>query len=597
MRGDVARRQIRSGDSDARGLLAPASPPLAPRRVDLSDTTLLDLLPHAAFVVAVDGDDTFRFEYANDALLALLGSAEGATGDLRSVLPAHALVSFVRAFARAASELQTVGFEADWGGTTPRRVLSVEVAPVVDEDGRCRHLIGAAHEITEHRHAEVQLAHRTRHDPITELPNRVMLVEWLEDALTHCENDRCIGLVVLDVDHFKIVNDSLGHTAGDELLGVIASRVDRVLRGGDKLARLGGDELAIVCHNARTVEDVATLARRIRSVFDEVFVLESGDEVYLGASLGVAASIGHNDTPARLLRDADVAMFAAKELGRGRIELFDDAMRERAVSRLETEGSLRRALLRGEFRVHYQPLVHFERSEVIGFEALVRWEHPVRGLLPPAEFLEIAEETGLIVPIGAWVLQEACAQAARWSAESPDSPNLTVSVNLSARQLSDPELVSTVEGALASVHLDPALLVLEVTESMLMEDADRAVDVLQKLAKQGVRVGIDDFGTGQSSLGYLKSLPVHTLKIDRSFVDGLGHDHEDHAIVAAVVSLGHSLGLTVLAEGIENSAQLAELRSLGCDLGQGYYFAYPQPGEVVRALVHHRFRWSGRESA
>jgi diguanylate cyclase (GGDEF)-like protein len=597
MRGEVARRQIRSGESDARGILAPAGRAPEPRRLDLSDTSLLDLLPHAAFVVAVDGDDAFRFEYANDELLTLLGSAEAATGDLRTVLPAHALVSFVRAFARAASELQPVSFEADWGGTSPRRVLAVEVAPVVDDDSRCRHLIGAAHEVTAHRHTEAQLAHRTRHDPLTELPNRVMLVEWLEDAIAHAENDRCVGLVVLDVDHFKIVNDSLGHAAGDELLSVIARRVERVLRGGDELARLGGDELAIVCHNARRVDDVATLARRIRSVFDEVFVLESGDEVYLGASIGVAASTGPRDTPARLLRDADVAMFTAKELGRGRVEVFDDAMRERAVNRLETESALRRALLRDEFRVHYQPLVHFERSEVIGFEALVRWEHPERGLLAPAEFLPVAEETGLIVPIGAWVLQEACAQAARWSAESPDAPNLTVSVNLSARQLSDPDLVTTVEAALASVHLDPALLVLEVTESMLMDDADHAVDVLQKLAKQGVRVGIDDFGTGQSSLGYLKSLPVHTLKIDRTFVDGLAHDHEDRAIVAAVVSLGHSLGLTVLAEGIENSAQLAELRSLGCDLGQGYYFAYPQPGEVVRALVHHRFRWSGRASA
>jgi diguanylate cyclase (GGDEF)-like protein len=571
--------------------------------VDLSDTALLDLLPTPAFVVAVEHDErgdepTFRFDYVNDAFLVLLGGVDDATGDLRSVLPTQALVSFVRAFARASHERKPLTFESDWGGATPRRILGVDITPVLDDDDACHHLVGSAHEITEQRNTEAQLAHRTRHDPLTNLPNRVMLVEWLQDAIDHVEDDRCVGLVVLDIDHFKIVNDSLGHGAGDELLSVIATRVDRVLRGGDRLARLGGDELAVVCHNARRVDDVATLARRVLAVFDETFVLDGGEEVYLGASLGVAASHGRADAPARLLRDADVAMFAAKELGRGRVEVFDETMRERAVGRLEMEGGLRRALLRGEFRVHYQPLVHFDRSEVIGFEALVRWEHPERGLLAPSEFLPIAEETGLIVPIGAYVLQEACAQAARWTAESPDDPPLTVSVNLSARELADPDLLTTVEAALAAVSLDPSLLVLEVTEGVLTSgNPERAVVVLQSLAQRGVRIGIDDFGTGQSSLGYLKSLPVHTLKIDRAFVESLASDPADAAIVGAVVSLGHSLGLTVLAEGIENTAQLQALRGLGCDLGQGYYFARPQPGEVVRALVHHRIRWSGRESA
>jgi len=308
-------------------------------------------------------------------------------------------------------------------------------------------------------------------------------------------------------------------------------------------------------------------------------------------------SAGVDDTPARLLRDADVAMFAAKELGRGRIEVFDEAMRERTVRRLEVESSLRRALVCGEFRVHYQPLVHFGRSEVIGFESLVRWEHPQRGLVPPDEFLPIAEETGLIVPIGTWVIQEACAQAAQWAAESDGAKPLTVGVNVSARQLLHPDFVGVVQGAIASAQLDPSLLVLEVTESALVEHHNEAVAVLQELASCGVRVGIDDFGTGQSSLGYLKRLPIDTLKIDQSIVEGLGKDPEDAAVVAAVVSLGHALGLTVTAEGIETTLQLQELRSLGCDLGQGYYFARQQPGEIVRALVHHRFRWSRRESA
>jgi EAL domain-containing protein (putative c-di-GMP-specific phosphodiesterase class I) len=302
--------------------------------------------------------------------------------------------------------------------------------------------------------------------------------------------------------------------------------------------------------------------------------------------MGISVSQGAHDTPERLLRDADVAMFTAKELGRDRIEVFDDAMRERAVTRLDIERSLRRALLRDEFRVHYQPLVQFDRSEVIGFEALLRWEHPERGLLGPAEFLPVAEETGLIVSIGAWVIHEVCRQAARWIAVAPpETPPLGVSVNLSARQLAHPDLVATVAEALALTGLPPHLLVLEITESVLMTDRDLAVTILHALRSLGVRLSIDDFGTGQSSLGYLKSLPVDSLKIDRSFVDGLGSDPDDSAIVAAVVHMGHALGLTVTAEGIETPRQLSELRALGCDLGQGFYFARPQPGEIAAALA------------
>jgi EAL domain-containing protein (putative c-di-GMP-specific phosphodiesterase class I) len=272
-------------------------------------------------------------------------------------------------------------------------------------------------------------------------------------------------------------------------------------------------------------------------------------------------------------------------------------MREDSVARLEMESALRRALVRDEFRVHYQPLVRFESSEVIGLEALLRWQHPEHGLVAAEEFLTVAEETGLIVPIGAWVLREACAQAASWIAESTDHAALAVSVNVSARQLADNDLVSIVQEALATSGLDPALLVLELTESTLMADRERAIEVLRRLTETGVRVGIDDFGTGQSSLIYLRSLPVHTLKIDRSFVDALGRDAEGAAIVAAVVQLGHALGLSVTAAGVETPDQLAQLRALGCDLGQGFYFAHPQPGAIVRALVHHRFHWRQRDPA
>ncbi len=290
-------------------------------------------------------------------------------------------------------------------------------------------------------------------------------------------------------------------------------------------------------------------------------------------------------------------MFAAKRMGRGRIEVFAEPMREDSVARLEMESALRRGLVRDEFRVHYQPLVRFESSEVIGLEALLRWQHPEHGLVAAEEFLTVAEETGLIVPIGSWVLREACAQAASWIAESTDHAALAVSVNVSARQLADDDLVPIVQEALASSGLDPALLVLELTESTLMADRERAIEVLRRLTDTGVRVGIDDFGTGQSSLIYLRSLPVHTLKIDRSFVDALGRDAEGAAIVAAVVQLGHALGLSVTAAGVETPDQLAQLRGLGCDLGQGFYFADPQPGAIVRGLVDHRFHWRQRDAA
>ncbi len=566
-----------------------------------ADTALLDLLPHPAFAIAVDGDDVFRFIYTNVAYRTLRGddvAAElgPATGDLRHVVPANALVAHVRAFARAARERRAIAFETEWGSSIPARRVAVDVTPLIGADGVCEQLVGAAYDVSEHRRIEAELAHRTRHDPLTELPNRVMLVEWLQQALAASTDDARVGLVLLDIDHFKVVNDSLGHEAGDELLATAASRLERVLRAGDRLARLGGDELAVVCHNVGYAGDVMTLAHRLRATFDQPFSL-GDDEVYLGASVGVIVSDGSDDTATRLLRDADVAVFAAKEMGRGRVELFDDTMRDRAVRRLEIESCLRRALVRGEFRVHYQPIVAFERSEMIGVEALVRWEHPELGLLEPADFLAIAEETGLIVPIGAWVLHEACSQTARWCAELPSDAPLSVAVNLSAQQLLDPELVSIVDSVLSATRLDPALLTLEVNETVLVENRETVTEVLRRLSERGVRIGIDDFGTGQSSLAHLNVLPVDTLKIDRSLIERLGTRRDDSAIVAAIVGLGHALDFTVTAEGIENDIQLYTLRTLGCDLGQGYYFARPQPGQIVRALVHHRFRWVERLSA
>ncbi len=586
-----------------------ATPARAPRRgrsasaddskkpaADVS--VVLDALPQPAFVVAIGDDEVCRFVHANARYRALfdLDPESDLGGDLRGVLPTDVLVPHITAFSRASLEGQSVSFDValDRG----RRSLTIEIVQMPQDEGAERCLLGVVHDVSEHKRIEALLAHRVRHDPLTELPNRVALLEEIAHALAHARGrsgSRRIGLVLLDLDHFKIVNDSLGLSAGDELFAIVAQRVERILRTGDTVARLGGDELAVVCNDAQDEHGAVAVAERVRSVLTEPFVLATG-EVYLTASIGVALSTGTDDSPERLLRDASVAMFAAKKLGRGRIEVFAEPMREEAIARLEMEAALRRALVHEEFRVHYQPLVRFETSEVMGLEALLRWQHPELGLVPADAFLTVAEESGLIVQIGAWVLREACAQAASWVTEAGGHAPLAVSVNLSARQLADDDLISIVEDALATSGLDPSLLVLELTETTLMADREHAIEVLRHLTDQGVRVGIDDFGTGQSSLIYLRSLPVHTLKIDRSFIEGLGRDPEGGAIVAAVVQLGHALGLSVTAEGIETPDQLAELRALGCDLGQGYYFAHPQPGAIVRALVHHRFHWSQRDT-
>jgi Amt family ammonium transporter len=292
-----------------------------------------------------------------------------------------------------------------------------------------------------------------------------------------------------------------------------------------------------------------------------------------------------------VVRDAHAALSFARVQGRGTVAVFDASIRDRTIERIEIEKSLHRALRNGEFRVHYQPLVRFDGAAVIGFEALLRWEHPERGLVGPLDFIPVAEETGLIVPIGEWVLHEVCAQAAVWSASMPDAEPLVVSVNLSARQLAHPDLVGTIAAAIGRSGIDPATLLVEVTESTLMSDPELAATILHALRAIGVRIAVDDFGTGHSSLGYLKQLPVDCLKIDRSFVSGLGVDPDDRAIVAAVVSMGHALGLTVTAEGVETPQQLDELERLGCDVGQGFYFAKPQPSAIVTALVRHRFSW------
>jgi diguanylate cyclase (GGDEF)-like protein/PAS domain S-box-containing protein len=463
-------------------------------------------------------------------------------------------------------------------------------AEAVVTDMRERSAVGGyvvnVRDITERKEAEEKLAHQALHDPLTGLPNRLLLVDRLRNAIARgLRHDGPPPVVMfLDLDRFKLVNDSLGHGAGDELLVCVADRLRSVLRATDTLSRFGGDEFVILCEGMASQEAVMTLAERAMTVIDEPFVI-NGERFHIGVSIGVAFVDDDGPSPEELLGDADYAMYLAKaRSGQGRVQLFDQATRAVARQRVHTETALARALDRDELVVFYQPIVETATRRWVGLEALLRWQHPTRGLLAPAEFLEVAEQTGLIVPIGAWVLSEACTQVQLWNRDLPDDEHLAVSVNLSGRQLTEPDLAETIAAALAAADIDPHALrlVLEVTETLLPADEDEARRRLVELHELGIQLAIDDFGTGYSSLRYVRDLPISTIKIDRSFVSGLGYSDHDEAIVDAVTQLARTLGLRVVAEGVETEAQFAFLSRVGCDYSQGYLFGKPQPPHLCR---------------
>jgi diguanylate cyclase (GGDEF)-like protein len=429
-----------------------------------------------------------------------------------------------------------------------------------------------------------RMIHQSLHDPLTGLPNRLLFLDRLAVALARARRTPTIHAVLfVDIDHFKVINDSLGHHAGDEVLVALANRLDALLRANDSLARFGGDEFTVLAEDLETEADAVALAERLVAALAEPMWLQSR-HVTLSGSVGIAITRGA-ETADDLLRDADAAMYRAKERGRARVEIFDGALRDRVLRRLEIENDLRRALERGELCTHYQPKVRLDTGEIVGVEALARWQHPERGMIPPAEFIPMAEETGLIVPLGEWILREACCQVAAWNRRAPAATPMTVAVNLSARQLEQHNLLETVADALAESGLPATQLCLEITESTVMRDVDRTIATLLELKQLGVQLAIDDFGVGFSSLSQLKRLPpVDMLKIDKSFIDGIGAQ-DARAIVAAILTLAGALELTTVAEGVEAEAQATELATLGCELAQGYLFARPQPPDQLEALL------------
>ncbi len=441
-------------------------------------------------------------------------------------------------------------------------------------------------EILERRRAQEQLMYMALHDSLTGLPNRVLLMEQLEKALKWSKNnsDYHFAVLFIDCDRFKVVNDSLGHLAGDRLLTFISHRLDLCLRSVDTLFRLGGDEFTILLEHIDGIEDAIQTAERIQHQLIAPFHVD-GHEVFIGASIGIVFGTSEYDQSEHLLRDADAAMYCAKDLGKGRYRVFDAGMHVRAVNFLQLETDLRRALDRSEFRVYYQPIIDLQRNSIAGFEALLRWHHPERGIVPPAEFIPAAEETGLIVPIGAWVLREACMQLRQWHQEFPQHSALTIAVNISVRQFSQANLLEQIDSILRDTQLDSRFLKLEITESTIVENYQAAKAILEAFKSRQIQLSIDDFGTGYSSLSHLHQLPVDLLKIDRAFVDPIDENSSEREIVRAIVTLAHSLNMSVIAEGVETAVHVEQLKKLDCEFGQGYYFSKPLDLDRATELI------------
>ena len=465
------------------------------------------------------------------------------------------------------------------------RWLRNELRFAPGRDGGNGEIMGYWIDITESKSLEEQLLLDAFHDPVTNLANRALFLDRLGVSFARIQRRKStsFALLCIDIDRFKNVNDSLGHRKGDQMLVSVARRLLKCVRFGDTVARLGGDEFAMLLEDINGPADVEATVRRIQREIGEPFGLE-GDEVFATVSIGVVIARSGCDKPENLLRDADTAMYRAKAEGKARHVIFDVAMRDQAVNLLQLETDLRRAVDRNEFLIHYQPIVSLKAGEIVGFEALVRWQHPSRGLIAPSQFIPLAEDTGLIMPIGEWVLRESCRQMADWQRRFSQNPPLSISVNLSNRQLT-PGFTGTVEGILKETGLDPSTLKLEITESTVIENSERAAGLLNELRRLKVRILIDDFGTGYSTMNYLNKLSVDGLKIDRSFIKVINPSGEGLAIVRTILTLARNLGLDVIAEGVETSDQLELLRWLNGEYAQGFYFHKPLEPSRVEVIL------------
>ncbi len=487
---------------------------------------------------------------------------------------------------------QSILSTGQWQGEVWNRRKNGEIYPellsistVRNGDGRATHYVGVMTDISQLKQSEARLEHLAHYDPLTQLPNRLLVHSRLEHALERARRQQArVAVLFVDLDRFKHVNDSLGHPAGDALLEQVARRLHGSLREDDTAGRLGGDEFLVILEDLARPEDAAGVAQKLIDVLDRPFALDGGHTVYVGASIGISTFPGDGSDAIELVKQADVAMYQAKEQGRNTYRFYTPALTIAANERLELETRLRRALLRDEFVLHFQPQVEVGSGRLIGCEALVRWQDPERGLVAPSRFISLAEETGLIVPLGEWVLRSACAQLRNW--QQRGLPPLTLSVNLSARQFQQRDLAASVAGVLRDSGLAPGCLTLELTESMLMRQGEQAVGLMRALKDLGVGLSIDDFGTGYSSLAYLKRFPIDELKIDRSFVQDIPHDASDAEIASAIIAMARSLHLRVVAEGVETPRQLEFLAQRHCHAYQGYLKSPPLPaGEFERSML------------
>jgi diguanylate cyclase (GGDEF)-like protein/PAS domain S-box-containing protein len=475
------------------------------------------------------------------------------------------------------------------------RWMLVRGIAIRDPSGRATRMAGSLTDITAAKEAEEQLLRDALHDGLTGLPNRALFLDRLERSITRIGRDPAhhFAALFIDLDRFKVVNDSLGHVAGDQLLMAFAGRLIACLRPSDTVARLGGDEFTVLLEDPHAPDDAIGVAERILATLKEPFSLD-GHEIFVTASIGIAYSSAGYTRPQDVLRDADTAMYRAKAQGKSRYQVFDTAMHARAVKLLQTENDLRRAIDRNEFEIHYQPILQIGVRRIKGFEALIRWRHPERGLISPADFIPVAEETGLILPIGRWILNEACRQAAAWHAMFPANP-MDINVNLSGKQFSQSDLVEQVMQVLHETKLPAKHLTLEITESVVMENPEATVSTLHRLKALGIQINIDDFGTGYSSLAYLQRFPVDTMKIDRSFVSRIGEGVENAEIVRTIVALAHNLNMKVTAEGIETAEQLEQLEALECESAQGFFLSRPLDSEKATEIL--RQTVAGHEGA